>query len=135
MSSNKSRTLGLLRTVGAKCAEIRSGSVIIGAVKRLTARAERVVRNSYAYCWLTKDPDPNIIVIDLRETRTVGPFLRLLEKGIEPLAKAWGDSWLVSATTAVGTSVADSRTGRLLATLLEPPEPPERQRNDSESEE
>ena len=41
---------------------------------------ERWIKHSFGYRWLTADPDPNVIVIDLRETKTVGPPLRLLER-------------------------------------------------------
>lgn len=34
------------------------------------------LRESYLYRWLTAEPDPQVVVIDLRETRTVGPFVR-----------------------------------------------------------
>ncbi|MFA9417884.1 hypothetical protein [Natrinema sp. HArc-T2] len=37
------------------------------------------VRASYCYRWLTAEPDPDVIVIDLRDTYTVGPVIRLLE--------------------------------------------------------
>jgi hypothetical protein len=45
-------------------------------------------RHSWIYQWLTKEPEPDVIVIDLRETLTVGPILILLERVIEPLARA-----------------------------------------------
>jgi len=36
----------------------------------------RAVRSSALYRWLTTEPDPDVIVIDLRETWTVGPVIR-----------------------------------------------------------
>jgi hypothetical protein len=36
-------------------------------------------RASFCYRWLTKEPDPDVIVIDLRETYTVGPVIAALE--------------------------------------------------------
>jgi len=48
-------------------------------VTRAYARLERVVRASFLYRWLTTEPDPEVIVIDLRETRTVGPVIALVD--------------------------------------------------------
>ena len=39
------------------------------------AFCHRAVRSSALYQWLTTEPDPNVIVIDLRETWTVGPII------------------------------------------------------------
>jgi len=50
---------------------------------RLTGAGEtlqRWVRHSYLYRWLTAEPDPDVIVIDLRETYTVGPVLAGLDR-------------------------------------------------------
>ena len=67
----------------------------IGAVGRRAARATDrfadVVRGSWLYRWLTAEPEPEVIVIDLRETYTVGPFIRLLDRLLEGAA-SWADS-------------------------------------------
>jgi hypothetical protein len=50
---------------------------------RLTGAGEtlgRWVRGSYLYRWLTAEPDPDVIVIDLRETYTVGPVIAGLDR-------------------------------------------------------
>ncbi|WP_136718018.1 hypothetical protein [Halorientalis salina] len=39
----------------------------------------RWTRGSWLYRWLTKEPDPDVIVIDLRETWTVGPVIAGLD--------------------------------------------------------
>ena len=46
---------------------------------RLAGSAVRATRHSFVYRWLTKEPDPAVIVIDLRETWTVGPVIATLE--------------------------------------------------------
>lgn len=48
----------------------------------------RYVRHSWLYRWLTTEPEPDVIVIDLRETYTVGPFIRLLDRIIDQLVPA-----------------------------------------------
>lgn len=52
------------------------------------------VRGSFLYRWLTKEPDPEVIVIDLRETYTVGPIIWVLNRVIERLAPWWRASGL-----------------------------------------
>lgn len=121
----QSRTIGVVRAVTKRAAQLGEGSVLASAAKSIVADGTTIVRRSYGYRWLTSEPDPATIVIDLRETRTVGPFVRLLQTVLEPFERACADSRLASVTTAVERSLSRSRTGRLLAALLEPPEPPE----------
>lgn len=86
-----------------------------------------VVQNSWLYGWLTAEPEPEVIVIDLRETYTVGPFIRLLDRIIETVAPWYRESTLkrgVDAAVALGERAADTRAGRLLVRLFEPPESP-----------
>ena len=132
MAWSQSRTAGVVRALTAKFAAMSEGSVLLGAAESLASRVEAVARNSRCYRWLTAEPDPSVVVIDLRETRTVGPFVRLLEIVLEPVERAWADSLLASVATPAGDALSHSRTGRLLAALLEPPEPPEH-RNDDET--
>lgn len=61
------------------------------------------VRHSYLYRWLTAEPDPDVIVIDLRETWTVGPFIRLLDATIDRLAPAVKDSRVAGAVQKTTT--------------------------------
>lgn len=120
----QSRTAQVLQTVTTTLAEAREGSVLAASVERLTTRATSVVRTSYCYRWLTAEPDPEVIVIDLRKTRTVGPFITLLEKVVDPVERVWAGSQLPSVTATAGAAVSRSRTGRILSALLEPPDPP-----------
>lgn len=57
-------------------------------VATLWRRLVTAVRASFLYQWLTAEPDPEVIVIDLRETWTVGPILRLLDIVIHRLRPA-----------------------------------------------
>lgn len=86
------------------------GSVLYFGALTLSQRVEnllqRWIRSSDGYRWMTADPDPNVIVIDLRETKTVAPVLRLLDRACAVLWPA-----LVHARTRRITSRA-SRTLR-----------------------
>ena len=128
MAWDQSRTARVLQAVETRVRRASEGSTLIGAAASLASRAEAVVRQSYGYRWLTAEPDPSVIVIDLRETRTVGPFVRLLERVVGPVEGAWDGSVLEAVTAGVGSVLAGSCTGQLLSALLEPPEPPESER-------
>ena len=89
------RPTGAIRRLTARSAVARTlhlTRVRIGAATanaRLTDAGEaigRFVRGSFCYRWLTAEPDPDVIVIDLRETATVGPLLRAVRRGVETLA-------------------------------------------------
>jgi len=121
---DESRTARVVQAVAKRVRHATEGSVFLQAVTSLVTRMETVVRNSLCYRWLTADPTPSVVVIDLRETRTVAPFVRLLETVSESVERAWADSRLAAVAAAVDASVSHSRTARLLATLLEPPPPP-----------
>ena len=62
--------------------------------------AGRAVRSSFLYRWLTAEPDPDVIVIDLRETWTVGPVIRLLDAVIDRAWPALDDSRVASGVRA-----------------------------------
>ncbi|WP_227134358.1 hypothetical protein [Halorubellus salinus] len=106
------------------------------AVSRAASKGSGVVENvtdyvqeSYLYRWLTAEPEPDVVVIDLRETYTVGPFIRLLDATIEWLQPYWEASTLKRGTDACIRGLewaAATKPGRVLASILAPPEPPER---------
>ncbi|WP_302081583.1 hypothetical protein [Salinibaculum rarum] len=174
----------------------RAGSYLQRAVHSsglatLGRRLANWTRHSFLYRWLTAEPDPEVIVIDLRETYTVGPILALLDRLITPLVNAWqtagtgslaqtltdalrahpirtvslvavsallteiavsltmgtlsstafGLRLLVLVIAALGTRIrlsweqcTESVTYRYLVAALEPPEPPESNKSDSDSE-
>lgn len=96
-----------------------------------TSRAARwlstAVRNSYGYRWLTREPDPEVVVIDLRETWTVGPVIRVLDRLVDWVTPYWRESTLkrgFDGVVALGERAADTRFGQLVVKLLEPPESP-----------
>ena len=85
---------------------IRDGSVVIGIfgwlrrqlsprIGRLSNGVNRAITGSALYRWLTAEPDPEVIVIDLRETRTLGPVLRVLDRVIHMFVGAAAGSRVV----------------------------------------
>jgi len=68
-----------------------------------------------------------VVVIDLRETYTVGPVIDLLDRAAEPLERSYRNSAIQRLADALGRSgirVADTRAGRAVGRVLAPPEPP-----------
>lgn len=61
----------------------------------------RWIRNARLYRWLTADPEPNVITVDLRDSRALAPLLFLLDRTLAVLVPA----------------VINARTRRLAATL------------------
>jgi hypothetical protein len=107
-----------------------SGSAVINTTRAISAHIGHYVRASFLYRWLTAEPDPEVIVIDLRETWTVGPVLAVIEKVLTELDRARTgshiESLLETTTTAlrtspvriIGTVVATLGATLTIATLL-----------------
>jgi hypothetical protein len=47
------------------------------------------MRASWLYRWLTAEPDPDVVVVDLRETVGVGPILALLDRLLGFVVRNW----------------------------------------------
>ena len=98
----------------------RYSTTIISATRSVGRQVVSAVRASLIYRWLTAEPDPEVIVIDLRDTRTVGPVLRVLDKVVATLTDAASNSRIVAAgRTGYGSVLAAPlRVGGLGVTLL-----------------
>jgi len=96
-------------------------SVLNGICTRIT----EVTRASGLYRWLTAEPEPDVIVIDLRKTYTVGPFIAVLDAIAPRIARFWQNSGLASVVDSVNRILAGSKVAALAVKLLEPTEPPE----------
>ncbi|GAB3319795.1 hypothetical protein [Haloplanus salinarum] len=95
--------------------------------ERLAARTRRVVTDSFVYRWLTAEPDPEVIVIDLRETYTVGPFVAVVDRLVEgfdaaatssgavALARGLLGEFRAAPVRLLGAAVALGCAGGLLA--------------------
>ena len=113
-----------------------SKSTVFSAFRRGGQWIADATTHSFLYRWLTKEPEPEVIVIDLRETWTVGPFITLLDAFIAWMLPLWRESQLArlaGSFVSVGEGLAETRYGQLLVQLLEPPDPPTEQSEDTES--
>ena len=105
--------------------DILDNSVIatrLGAVKR---RLTAAISHSSLYRWLTAEPEPEVIVIDLRETYTIGPILRLLDRfgaWLAPIVAASqlarGSRWLSRVFRDRPVQLVSSLIAALTAMLL-----------------
>lgn len=68
----------------------------------------RWVTASFLYRWLTSEPDTSVIVIDLRETKTVGPFLVLLENPVDAVSPSIQRSAFLKRLNAWGDTVREA---------------------------
>lgn len=108
-----------------------AAAAVSGAARTVSRTVGHWTRGSWLYRWLTAEPDPEVIVIDLRETYTVGPFVRLLDRSAPVVGAVVRESvtWTVArrAADAVERRAAESPIVRRIGAALAPPEPPERQ--------
>jgi len=67
--------------------EVAGGAFRSSAFSRATRWFGHAARESWLYRWLTAKPESDVVVIDLRETWTVGPMLTILDRFLTPLVR------------------------------------------------
>jgi len=78
--------------VTQRARDVTNETRAVAGNSRLAATArwtERAMRASWLYRWLTAEPDPDVVVIDLRETVVIGPILALLDRLLGPFVRNW----------------------------------------------
>lgn len=83
-------------------------------------------RHSTLYRWFTEKSEPNLVIVDLRETWIIGSFIALLDKLSPVFERTWHESYVRRLIEKLRTTlcrewVGRSRTIRLLRAALEPP--------------
>ena len=73
---SESRVVSSGAILGSRVRQWRSDSRLV----RVGNSSREVVESSFAYRWLTSEPEPEVIVIDLRETRALGPVIRGVDR-------------------------------------------------------
>ena len=129
MGTGESDVTNVFEKFAEKTERALAGSRIVGSARAVTAGAGHIVQNSYVYRWLTKEPDPDVIVIDLRETYTVGPFIAILDKVVPHVERAWTNSrfnaLLHSVFDPIFDQLGETWAYELTVKVLAPPDPPE----------
>ena len=100
---NQSTMVRLLAGVSRRleAAARRSRVATVGRTLR------RYVTASWCYRWLTSEPDPDVIVIDLRETKTVGPIIARIDRLLASLQRGLPSSTAANGAAAVAAFVRD----------------------------
>lgn len=98
------RALDDSRVVRTLRAPFREGSRSMRAA-HWTADA---VTNSFVFRWLTAEPEPDVVVVDLRETWTVGPFIALLDWLVPHGLRMWHGSTSKRAVERTATAFRDA---------------------------
>jgi hypothetical protein len=105
-----------------------SRAVEHSGVARASREGGEWATHSLLYRWLTAEPEPDVVVIDLRETLSVGPVIELLDRVLDLIVPYWAQSIpgrVLDVLVGWGERAAGTRVGRLLVAMLEPPDPPE----------
>ncbi|MFC7071574.1 hypothetical protein ACFQJ7_16825 [Halovenus rubra] len=84
-----------LRTVAQRVVTGSVEATRASQVAGVATNAQHVVTSSWSYRWLVTDPDPDLVVIDLRQTLTVGPWLRVIARTLNWVLPAAVSSTLV----------------------------------------
>lgn len=110
----------------------RAGSHTADRGKQIITTLRQWIHNAWGYRWLTAEPEPDIIVIDLRDTVVFGPILQVLglinpqeSRVIETIGSYYQEITGVLRDTGIWEELRESRGVAIITTLLEPPEPPE----------
>ena len=96
----------LTRTVRRRVRDVLFGSWyarwLLGSTDDEERSRSPVLASSWLVRWLTAEPEPDVIVIDLREVRMVRPFVLALDRVAGQLASALPYSWLGFVVGRVG---------------------------------
>ena len=95
-------------------------SLLVRTTRGIESTLGRWGRGSRLVQWFLAEPDPEVIVIDLRETYTVGPVLRVLDRVVAVAGRIddrTGISDAVSRLAAIVTSAPLFALGVLLASI------------------
>jgi hypothetical protein len=98
---------------------------IVSTIQTTSTQLTHAVEKSFLYRWLTTDSEPNVIIIDLQETWTLGPVLGLLNHLMDKCRPYWRESFLETALAGVSTIIkntGETRIGQFLSRVLLPPE-------------
>jgi hypothetical protein len=93
---------------GRRGARVASRAAEGAQLSRAAAAVVAWTESAFLYRWLTAEPDPEVVVIDLRETLTVGPFLVVLDRWLRTLAGGLPTSGLRSLAERVLKTVRDA---------------------------
>jgi CheY-like chemotaxis protein len=124
-----------LARTGTALADGLATAADASALANGTRALARWTRQSFCYRWLTKEPDPEVIVIDLRETYAFSPIIAVLDRVVPVFERTCRGSSTYRAIARLRTAskrawLTDSKAVQLLRAAFEPPESPEQNRRE-----
>ncbi|CCQ32998.1 hypothetical protein HTIA_0858 [Halorhabdus tiamatea SARL4B] len=96
---------------------VASGAFADSKAGRFVHGAKRTVRTSWLYRWLTAEPEPDVIVIDLRETAIVGPLLGVLDWFLVRVL-TYGEESVASVAGKRGVDILRARPIQAMSTVV-----------------
>ena len=105
MSSSDSNPQSAIEAVRRTVASAFAGSLLVASARSIASDLGRYVRASFLYRWLTAEPDPEVVVIDLRETWTVGPILTVLDRVNSQLSRGLENSRVGTVNPAIASAI------------------------------
>jgi len=124
MADGEHRIETVLRaSIAGTLADSVSGSRIVAGLRDTTARLAPLVGRSDLFRWLRDEPEAEAVVIDLRETRTIGSAIVLVEWTIAHVEPHWRRSAVnraVGRARSLGRRAVETRIGQSVVSLLVP---------------
>lgn len=94
-----------LFSLGQRSQRVTADAVTTSSFVHTGRRTLSWGRSSYLYRWLTTEPDPQVVVIDLRTTQTVGPIVRALDWALTTVVAFARGSLLYRVSDETSTAV------------------------------
>jgi hypothetical protein len=95
VAGSRSTVVRSVRTVGRRLRRALAGA----AITRPARTGHTWLQASWLYRWLTAEPEPEVIVIDLRETLALGPLIAAIDRVFRWLLPAAPTALVVTAVT------------------------------------
>ncbi len=123
-TANAAVVRGISRTRHLTASAVSDSLVAAGAT-----RIRHWTSNSTVGAWLLQNAENDVIVVDLEQTRFLGPLLGAVHHHGGAATTLWSRSRTNTMLARRGSRLVDlfrsSWTGRILWTLLQPPDPPD----------
>lgn len=94
-----------LRRLVRRGPEIYHLTLPSSTVAAVVSRGVQLARSSFIYRWLTSEPDPEVVVIDLRETYSVGPVIASVDRTIATITPGISSATVTQATRATVSQI------------------------------
>lgn len=101
-----------------RCEVVLSDLLARSALYRAAKTAETFARASFIYEWLTAEPEPAVVVVDLRDSVVLRPLLTLLDDTVETFRKTRSGSAVIRTGRETNEFVTDAPVRALSVVLL-----------------